>query len=151
MPVFLLKIVFLVLSTVSYFVSRFIFSTIAYLLVFFIQALKVPGENAKGLLEQVTECLKGFFEYFMDLAVEAITTVISLSFDLFKEGVMGSATMAIAAILSLVEQTRTSFEGLVKDLPELFEGFSEMVSTIVTDLWNNYKDALGYVKESISS
>ena len=150
MAVFLLKFLFSVLSIICYFVSRCIFSTIAYLLVFFIQALKVPGQNAKGLLEQVTEYLKGFFEYFLELAVEVITTIISTSFDLLKEGVMGSASVASSAIIGLVEQTRTSFEGLVKDLPDLLQGFSEMVSTIVTDLLNNCKDALGYVKENVA-
>ncbi|PON75062.1 hypothetical protein PanWU01x14_044140 [Parasponia andersonii] len=151
MPVFLLKIIFFILSTISYFVSRFIFSTIAYLLVFLIHTLKVPGENAKGLLEQVAEALKGFIQYTFDLAVEAITTIVSMSFDHVKEGVMGSASVASSAVLGLVEQTKASFEGLVKDLPELWEGFSEMVSTIATDLWNNYKDALGYVRENIGS
>ncbi|EXB84484.1 hypothetical protein L484_015815 [Morus notabilis] len=151
MPVFLLiKIIFVTLSTLSYFVSRLIFSTTAYLIVFLIQALKVPGENAKGLLEQLAEVLKGVLQYVLELMVEVITTIFSTSFDLLKEGAVGSASVVGSAIMGLVVQTRDSLEGLLKDLPESFQGFYEMISTIATDMFNNYKDALEYVKENFA-
>ncbi|GMN50243.1 hypothetical protein TIFTF001_019401 [Ficus carica] len=151
MAVFLIKILFATLSTISYFVTRLIFSTTAYLLVSLIQAFKVPGENAKGLLEQFSEVLKGVVQYFLELILKAITTMISTSFDLLKEGAVGSASMASSAITGLVEQTRASFEGLLKEyLPELIKEFSEMISTIANDLADNFKDALGYVKENFA-
>lgn len=152
MPVFLLiKIFFLTLSTLSYFLSRLIFSTTAYLVVFVIQVLKVPGENAKGLLGQLAEVLKGALQYVLELMVEVITKIISTSFDLLKGGAVGSASVVGSAIMGLVEQTRDSLGGLLKDLPELFQGLYEMISTIATDMFNNCKDAIEYVKENISA
>ena len=148
MPVFLLKIVFIVLSNLSYFLSRFIFSTVAYLLVLVIQAFRLPGQNAKGLLEQVAEAIRGLLEYLLGIGVDAITTMISTSFELLKEGAFGSASVFSSAIAGLLEQTRASLEGALKDVPELFEGFKDMVSTIATDLWNNYNEALAYLKDN---
>ncbi|KAM6564852.1 hypothetical protein CsatB_024850 [Cannabis sativa] len=111
----------------------------------------MPGENAKGLLEQVAESVKGLIQYLLELGWEAITTGISMSFDVVKEGVFGSVSVVLSSVLGLMEQTRNSFESLVKDVPELVEGFSEMASTIVSDSWNNCIDAFGYVKDQISS
>nr|POF12097.1 hypothetical protein CFP56_08861 [Quercus suber] len=59
-----------------------------------------------------------------------------------------SAPKQARTIGVLVEKTRTSFEGFLNDFPEIMENFTKMVSTVVTDLWNNYKDALGYVTEN---
>lgn len=42
------------------------------------------------------------------------------------------------------EKTKTWLDGLLTDFPEVFYGLSEIISTMVTDLWNIYKDALGY-------
>ncbi|KAK8611729.1 hypothetical protein V6N13_131772 [Hibiscus sabdariffa] len=43
----------------------------------------------------------------------------------------------------------TGIASLFAELPEIAEGFSEMVSTVVTDLWHNCMQALGYVKENV--
>ena len=102
----------------------------------------------QGVLEQVGEAIKGCLEYFLELLIEVIKTIISSVFDALINGVTGSAAVTGSAIGGLVEKTRTSFEGLLNDFPEIMEGFSEMISTVVTDLWNNYKDALGYVTEN---
>lgn len=40
------------------------------------------------------------------------------------------------------EKTKTWLDGLLTDFPEVFYGLSEIISTMVTDLWNIYKDAL---------
>ncbi|GMY33834.1 Anti-sigma-I factor RsgI6 like [Fagus crenata] len=148
MAVFLLKIIFLAISTLSNFITRLFFTTIANLLIVLIHAFKVPGESMQGVLEQVGEAIKGCLEYFLELLIEVIKTIISSVFDALINGVTGSAAVTGSAIGGLVEKTRTSFEGLLNDFPEIIEGFSEMISTVVTDLWNNYKDALGYVTEN---
>ncbi|KAK9282453.1 hypothetical protein L1049_005371 [Liquidambar formosana] len=148
MVVFLLKIIFVALSTLSNLLSRLFFTLTAYLIVLFIHAFKVPGQAVQGALEQVGEFIKGCLEYLVEFIWEVITTIISTAFDLLKEGVFGSAAVTGTAIGGLVEKTRDSLAGLLKDLPEVFQGLSEMVSTVVSDLWNNYLEAVGYVKEN---
>ena len=148
MVVFLLKVIFLAISTLANFTTRLFFTAIANLLIVLIHAFKVPGESMQGVLEQVGEAIKGCLEYFLELLIEVIKTIISSVFDALINGVTGSAAVTGSAIGGLVEKTRTSFEGLLNDFPEIMEGFSEMISTVVTDLWNNYKDALGYVTEN---
>lgn len=147
MMVFILKFIFLAIITLSNLISKLLFTSIANLLVL-IQAFKVPGEALQGGLEQVGEALKGCLEYFLELLIEVIMTIISTVFDVLINGATSSAAVTGSAIGGLVEKTRTSFEGLLNDFPEIMENFTEMVSTVVTDLWNNYKDALGYVTEN---
>lgn len=149
MPVLLVKVVFIAISNVSYFVSRFIFSGIACLLVMLIKAFKVPGENAKGLMEHVAEAIKGVLEFVVGAAVDAISAAISTSFDLVKDGAAGSAVLLGSTLAGLLEQTRGSLEGVFKDLPELGEGFKDMVTTIAYDLMSNYKEALAYFTENV--
>lgn len=151
MAVFLLKLIFFAVNALSYLVSRLIFTVTAYLVVLIIQAFKVPGQAAQGALEQVAEAIKGCFEYFLALVMEAISSLISTAFDLLIEAVTGSASVTGSAIGGLVEKTRTSLDELLKDLPDLVDGFSEMISTMLTDLWNNYKDAVGYVTEKANA
>lgn len=145
----LLKIIFLALTTLSNIVSRIIFTTAASFICLLIQGLKVPGEAAKGALEQVADLIKSCAEYLAEFAFEALSNIVSAIFDLVKEGVYGSLSATGSAIGALVEQTRNSIDGLVKEfVSEVLRGFSEMVSTIVADLWKNYKDAVGYVAEN---
>lgn len=59
--------------------------------------------------------------------------LISISYDFVKESKE-----------NFKEKTRSWLDGLLTDFPEVFDGFSEIISTMVTDLWNIYKDALGY-------
>jgi phage-related protein len=145
MVVFLLKIIFLTISTLSNLVTRVCFTAVASLLVLFIYGFKVPGEAAQGILQQVGEAIKGCLEYILELLIEAIKSLISSVFDALIAGVTGSAAAAGSAAGDLVEKTRTSLQGLLEDLPEVAAGFSEMISTIVSDLWNNFNDALAYV------
>ncbi|KAG5512697.1 hypothetical protein RHGRI_038880 [Rhododendron griersonianum] len=144
MVLFLLKIIFLAVTTLSNIVFRIIFTTAASLILL-IQGLKVPGEAAKGGLEQVADLIKSCAEYLAEFAFEVLSSVASAVFDVVKEGVLGYVSATGSAIGGLMEQTRNSIDGLVKELvSEVLGGFSEMVSTIVADLWNNYKDAVGY-------
>lgn len=149
MVIFLLKFIFLAINALSNFVARLFFTAVANLLVLSIQALKVPGEAVQAVLEQVAEVTKGCLEHFSEFLIQVVKTLISSVFDVLVNGVSGSVTFAGSAIGGLVEQTRSSFEELLKDvLPQVMEGFSEMTSTMVSDLWNNCKDALGYVTEN---
>ncbi|GLT72692.1 hypothetical protein SLA2020_446020 [Shorea laevis] len=148
MVIFLLKFIFLTITTLSNLVSRVIFTAIASLFVLLIYGCKVPGEAALGILEQVGEAIKGCLEYILELLIEIIMSVISSVLDALVATITGSAAAAGSAAGDLVEKTRSSFEGLLNDLPEILESFTEMISTIVSDLWNNYKDALAYVTGS---
>ncbi|EEF31287.1 conserved hypothetical protein [Ricinus communis] len=148
MIIFLVKLICFAINTASNLVSRLIFRVTAYLLVLIIQGLRLPGEAAHGALQQIAEAIKTCFEYIMELVMEMISSIISSSFDLLIEAVTGSASFTGSAIGGLVEKARTSFDGLLTDLPELAEEFSGMVSTAVTDLWDNYKDALRYITEN---
>lgn len=145
MVIFLVKFIILAINAFA----RLFLVAIANLLVLSIQALKVPGEAIQAALDQVAEVTKWCFEYFSEFLIEAVKTLISSVFDVLANGVSGSAAFAGSAIGGLVEQTRSSFEELLKDvLPKVMEGFSEMMSTIVSDFFNNFKDALGYVTQN---
>ncbi|KAL6952021.1 hypothetical protein U1Q18_033774 [Sarracenia purpurea var. burkii] len=148
MVLFLLNILFSAVSVISSLLFRLFFTVTAYLLVLVIQAFKVSGETAKGALDQVAEVIKSCVEYLVELALEATSSVVSAVFDAVKEGVSGSVAATGSAIGGLVEQTRDSLDGLVKGLAEVFVGFSEMISNIITDLWDNYREAVGYVTEN---
>lgn len=79
--------------------------------------------------------------------MEAISTLISTFFDYLIESVTGSSAVTTSTIGDLLEKTKTSLDALT-DFKEVFEGLPEMIFNMVMDLWNNYKDALGYVAEN---
>ncbi|KAM1106979.1 hypothetical protein ACFX2B_003752 [Malus domestica] len=113
--------------------------------------LKAPGQGVHGMLQLVTEVIRSCSEYFVGLVMEAISAIISTFFDFLKGSVKGSAGVTTSAVVDLVEKTKTTLEsldGLLTDYPEISEGFFEMVYSIVNDMWNNYKDAFGYVTEN---
>ncbi|KAF5930649.1 hypothetical protein HYC85_031522 [Camellia sinensis] len=148
MVLFLLNLIFTALSTLSNLITKLIFNATAYLIVLMIQAFKVPGEAFQNGLEQVAELIKSLIEYLVGLAADAISNLILSLFNLVVEGVSGSAAATGLVLGGLVEQTRNSLDGLFKDLPDVLGGFKEMISTIISDLWNNYKEAAGYVTEN---
>ncbi|KAK9944721.1 hypothetical protein M0R45_010276 [Rubus argutus] len=147
MAFFLLKLIFFALSFMSNLISRLIFSATAHLVVLVIHGFRAPGQATHGSLQQLSELIKSCFEYMLELIMDAISALISTLFDYLKEGVTGSASVATSAIGGLIEKTKNSLDGLT-DFPEVFEGVSEMVSEMVMDLWNNCKDALGYITEN---
>lgn len=149
MVLLLLNLVFLVLSMLLNVVSRLIFTAAAHLLVLTIQAFKLPGQAIQGALEQLGNVIRACLEYLVELGIEATTALISSLFDLIKDGVSGSAAATGSAIGGLMENTRASFDSLIKDFPEVFEGFTELLATAATDQWNNCKDAIGYILENL--
>ncbi|PRQ25435.1 hypothetical protein RchiOBHm_Chr6g0283651 [Rosa chinensis] len=146
MAFFLLKFVFFTLRFISNLVSRLILSATAHLLVLFIHGFRAPGQATHGAIQQVSEVIKSWFEYLLELIMEAISALISTLFDYLIEGLTASASGATSAIGGLIEKTKNSLDRLT-DFPEIFEGVPEMVFEMVMDLWNNCKDALGYVIE----
>ncbi|GAV78210.1 hypothetical protein CFOL_v3_21678 [Cephalotus follicularis] len=150
MVAFIFNFIFSVVTTLANIITRLIFTTTAYLIVLLIHAFKVPGEALQTGMEYVGEVIRACFDYVFELAWEAISTLISTAFDNFVEAVTGSVSVTGSVFGDLVEKTRASLDGLLEDLPEIIGGLSEMIMTIVSDLWNNYKDALGYVAENIA-
>ncbi|KAK9944710.1 hypothetical protein M0R45_010266 [Rubus argutus] len=147
MAFFLLKLIFFGLSFMSNLVLRLIFSATAHLVVLLINGYRAPRQATHGLLQQLSEVIKSCFQYMLKLIMEAVSALISALYDYLKEGLTGSASVATSAIGGLIEKTKNSLDGLT-DFPEVFEGLSEMVSQMVMDLWNNCKDALGYITEN---
>ncbi|GMI85683.1 hypothetical protein HRI_002237600 [Hibiscus trionum] len=141
----LLKLVFSIVSTLANLVTWSIFTATAYCVVLLINAFKVPGEALHVALEKLAEAIRTCLEYFLDLVVELTGSLISSGFKLLIDTVTSSASSSGAAFGELVEKTRTSLQELLTDLPEIAEGFSEMVSTVVRDLWKNCMEAMGYV------
>uniref|UniRef100_A0A7C9CJG7 Uncharacterized protein n=1 Tax=Opuntia streptacantha TaxID=393608 RepID=A0A7C9CJG7_OPUST len=149
MVAILFKLIFYVISAISNIITKVIFSTTAYFIVLLIHALKVPGEATKGLLEQAADTLRSALEYVVGLIMEVISTSISAIIDTIKDGIIESIVHGKSALAELVEQTKSSFEGLLKEVvPEIVQGFSDMATNIVSDLWNNYIQAIGYVQEN---
>ncbi|KAJ4955451.1 hypothetical protein NE237_012234 [Protea cynaroides] len=149
MAVFLLKFVFFTLSSLMNLISALIFSIIGRLTVLVIQGLSVPTQGINGLLAIIRSMIQWIIQYFAELLKDAISSIISAAFDSFKEAITGSVDLTSSAVGEIMEKTRDSLDQLLKDFPEVFEGFSEMVWTIVKDLWNNYGNAVGYVMENL--
>ncbi|KAK9726616.1 hypothetical protein RND81_05G227100 [Saponaria officinalis] len=111
-------------------------------------AFKAQGEATKGVLEQIGNIIRSILEYVFELIIDLITTLISTIFDKIKDGLVESIVSGASTAGDLLDQTKTSLEDLLKDVPEIIQGFSEMLVTLVTDLWNNYFEAIDYVKEN---
>lgn len=145
---FLINSIFSTVTAIANLLSRSILTVTAYLLVLVIQVSKVSGGAIKTLLEQLCDALKSFAEYFFVNLVEVVSNITSTLFDLVKEGISDSVDAIGSAIAVLVEQTGNSVVLLLKCLAQVLEGFAGMVSTILMDLWNNVKDAAGYVTKN---
>ncbi|KAG5567217.1 hypothetical protein RHGRI_002692 [Rhododendron griersonianum] len=140
MVLVLLNFVFSAVTAITNLLSRLILTATACLLVLVIQALKLSGGAMKVAIEQ----LSAFAESFFVSLVEGIGNIFSTLFDLSKERISNSADAIGSALGVLMEQTGNSVVGLLNGLALVFEGFVGMVSTIITDLWNNLMDATGY-------
>ncbi|KAK8650800.1 hypothetical protein V6N13_140424 [Hibiscus sabdariffa] len=144
----LLKLVFSVVSALANLVTWLIFNTTAYCLVLLISAFKVPGVALHVALEKFAESIRTCLEYFLELIVELTGSLISSGFKLLMDALTSSVSASGATFGELVEKLRTSLQESLTDLPEITEGFSEMVSTVVSDLWKNCMQAMGYVTEN---
>ncbi|KAM7262637.1 hypothetical protein ACFE04_000320 [Oxalis oulophora] len=141
----LFNIIFYILTTTSSILTRIIFTLTAHLLVLLIQAFKVPGESIKNGMDTFGESLKSWVEYIVGLILENSSTIISTAIELLFQYLTGSVTGMASGLLVVIQKMR---EGFTTDLPEIIQGFAEMIFTIVVDFWNNSKDAFQYVTEN---
>uniref|UniRef100_A0A803KQ48 Uncharacterized protein n=1 Tax=Chenopodium quinoa TaxID=63459 RepID=A0A803KQ48_CHEQI len=144
----LIKLIFLIINTFCNIITKVLFSTTAYFVVLIIHALKVPGDATKGILEQAADAFRSVLESVFGFIIEVIITIISTIFDKIKDGIIESIVSGSSAIGEMIDQTKNSFEGLLNDVPEIIQGFSEMIVTMITDLLNNSMEALGIVQEN---
>ncbi|GMH02474.1 hypothetical protein Nepgr_004313 [Nepenthes gracilis] len=148
MIVLLFKFVFYVLGTIVDVISRVILTTTAYFIVLLIHAFKVPGEAAKGMIEQSADLIRSAMEYAAQLLIESINAVGSAVLDVIKDAIVEGFSASSSAMGELMETTKSSLQGLVSDIPEVANGISEMVTGMISDLWKNCMEAVGYIKEN---
>ncbi|EHA8587702.1 hypothetical protein COCNU_scaffold002996G000020 [Cocos nucifera] len=118
---------------------------LALLIVALLQLLKVPGVAINGALDQIAGVFRGGLEYVLELLRDAIVSLLSSCFELLTSTATGSFQLTTSAITELMEKMKTALDELAEILPEVFEGASEMIGSIVLNLWNSYKDALEYI------
>ncbi|GLU03874.1 hypothetical protein SLE2022_210460 [Rubroshorea leprosula] len=144
MIVLFFNAIFFLFTTLSTILARlFVFSI--YLFVQAIQVFKVPGETIQGGLEQVAEFIKTCFEFVFGIIIEIISAIVSALLDNVKEAIKGSAAEMVSKVVDLMENTRNSLDGLLKDLPEIGESFLQMIQTVIETLWDGYKDSVKYL------
>ncbi|KAG6433149.1 hypothetical protein SASPL_104757 [Salvia splendens] len=115
MAVFLLKLIFSLVTALSSLLTRLIFNGAAHVVVQMIQAMKVQGESSQRLLDQVKELITKCMEMLMNLIVDAVVSVFSSFFDLVKEGLFSSSSGLAAAGAGLLEKSKNrSFEDALK-------------------------------------
>lgn len=129
--VLLLKIIFFSLSALSNIVLHIIFNVIAHLFVLVIQAFRVPGRAMEGALEQVRSLIGACLDYLLELVLEVIKSLCFAFLDHLKESISSSAVATGSAISN----------GLLEDFPELLEGLSDTIFTLLIDFWNSYIEA----------
>ncbi|KVI01336.1 hypothetical protein Ccrd_020403 [Cynara cardunculus var. scolymus] len=140
----LINLIFSTIIMLSNLLSHLIFNTTAYLLVIAIQGLRVPGEALQSAMEQIADLIRTCIGYVLEVVMEVISEIVGLVFDLVKEGVFGSVSATGAATVGVVEKMKSGFDGLTEEIPAVVEGVVEMVTTVVSDLWNNYMNAQNY-------
>ncbi|KAK1271702.1 hypothetical protein QJS04_geneDACA004481 [Acorus gramineus] len=143
----IVKIFFCFLSSISNFASFAIFKGSAVLLVLAIQTLRVPGLALNVVLKNLQVLIKTGLESSWNLLTDVIVSLVCGGFDLLKEGI---SSLLDASNES--EGLRDSIKSaLVRLIPEFFEELLGLIKNVVSDLWNNYKDALAYVFEKAPS
>ncbi|KAK9757206.1 hypothetical protein RND81_01G148000 [Saponaria officinalis] len=148
MVAILFNLVYYTINTITNVITKVIFSTTAYFFVVMFQAFKVPGEATKGILERVAEFIRWTLEYTFEVIIDVISTLIVTIIEKIKDGIVEIIVSGSSATGNIIDQTKSSLEGLIKDVSEIIQGFAEMIFTLVYDLWNNYFEAIDYVKEN---
>lgn len=145
MLVLLLKPITFIVVTLWSFITRLIFNTIAYTIVLFLQGLKGSSEGSLGIFQQIADFIKSCFEFILQLIIDSLGSIVSSVFDVLKDTIIGSVSAIGSVGAELVENLKTSIEESFKQVPELFEELLDMLSNMGSELWNNYKEAVGYV------
>ncbi|PNX89208.1 hypothetical protein L195_g045325 [Trifolium pratense] len=145
MLVLLLKPITFVVITLWSLLTRLIFNTIAYTIVLLIQGLRTSGEGSLGIFQQLADIIRTCFEFILQIIIDSMSSVVSLAFDVLKDTITGSVSAAGSISAELAEKLKTSFAESFEQVPELFGELSEMMSNMVTELWNNCMEAVEYV------
>ncbi|KAL2336784.1 hypothetical protein Fmac_011230 [Flemingia macrophylla] len=148
MLVLLLKPVTFVVVTLWSLLTSLIFKTIACTIVLLVQGLKGFSEGSLGIFQQVAEGITVCFQFFLQLILNSLNSIISKVFDILKESITRSVAASGTVAAQLAEKLKTSIEEILKQVPQLFVELLNMMSRMVTELWNNYKGAVGYVTEN---
>ncbi|CAN8258209.1 unnamed protein product [Cochlearia groenlandica] len=145
----LANLIFSLVSLLSNSISYVIFHVTACSFVLFVQAFKIPGEAICALIKLVRDTAESCFPKLCELLVDLVYQVFTFLFDLAKGRFLTLSDSILLKIGDVREKGMTWFDMFLKEWPKVFEGFIEMVSTIVSGLWNNYKDALYYVYQKL--
>ncbi|CAI9107357.1 OLC1v1006688C1 [Oldenlandia corymbosa var. corymbosa] len=150
MVIFFLNLVLWAITTLLNIITWLIFNTAAHLLVLAIRGCKIPGQAIQGALEQLGNVIRTCLVYLLELSMNSMMAFVSSLFDAMKQGITDSATGAGSALGSLMEEMRGSLENLIKEIaPQVIEGFTDLITNVVVNLWNSYKEAVAYVLENM--
>ena len=149
MAIFLLKLILWALSSLASLATFIIFRAVALIVVLFIQLFRVPGLAIEGALEHIAVLLRTAVECVFDLLKDGLVSLISSGVELVSGTATGSISLTTSAVVELTEKMKNAFDMLAEIFPEAFEGMSEMVGKMVSDLWDNYKDAVGYIIQNV--
>nr|CAD1824437.1 unnamed protein product [Ananas comosus var. bracteatus] len=83
------------------------------------------------------------------LLADVIQSVVSTFFEVLSSAVEGTYELASSGVVVILEKAKEGVEELLEILPEVIEGAAEMVGRVLVSIWENYKDAIGYVRENI--
>lgn len=145
----LANLIFLTVSFLCNTISYVIFHVAACSFVLFVKTFKIPGEAVYALIKLVRDTAESCFPKLCKLVIDVINEVFTILFDLAKGRVMRISDSISLTIGDVREKGMPCFDQFLKEWPKVFEGLIEMVSTVVSGLWNNYKDALYYVYQKV--
>ncbi|CAN7048860.1 hypothetical protein BRARA_G00564 [Brassica rapa] len=138
----------LIFSTVTFLcnsISYVIFHVAACSFCLFVQTFKIPGEAIYALIKLVRDTSESCFLKLCKLGVDVISEMFTTLFDLAKGRAMKISDLILLTIGNVSEKGMPWLNQFLEEWPKVFDGFVEMVLTVVSGLWNNYKDSLYYV------
>ncbi|ERN10091.1 hypothetical protein AMTRI_Chr06g172910 [Amborella trichopoda] len=145
----LLQMLTWVITTIVDLLTKAIFQGAAFVVVAAIQVLKGPGQAVGFILDQLNDFIPTVTGYFTDMAKEAVSSLLSTCFDIVKEGISGTISLATSGATDMADQMKGGFDFLVEQGQEVVAAISEMVGSVVESIWNNYVEAVGYVMEKV--
>lgn len=149
MVLFLLRIIIGSLVSSIELATFIVFRGVPLFLVALIRFLKLPGQAIDSLLDRIADLLGAVAEYAIRLLADVIQSVVSTFFEALSSTVEGTYELASSGVVVILEKAKEGVEELLEILPELIEGAAEMVGRVLLSIWENYKDAIGYVRENI--
>lgn len=87
----------------------------------------------------------------MSMIVESVSYMVTTMFEIVKEGVTGSVDVFGQILVTLSEKMKTSLDESMEYVSDMSGEISEFVTNMVAELWNNYKEAVGYVMENAAA